>query len=227
MIAILGLANSGCWEGVRTRVNATVLSVQGDVKIVGAASGSTKSLDVRGHCAPNDTIAVAPSSGVAIALLPSVLLSAGPDSELRILGLSLTKDGDETGSAMLRREARIQLARGSICILQERLDVQAQPRLEIETSNGMANSAFDCLFVVRQAAGTTEIICVSGTLEFRPKQGPPVAIEPGHVGIWTATDSRMLRAESTDESQREFVSALAAEKKMRDLRSQKTNVFLP
>jgi hypothetical protein len=173
---------AACSEGVSQNTSATILSIDGTCSVRFASTRSAVSLSRDLHPARGDSIETSSGGRVAAALLPNLLIDLAPATTLRIVDLSLTKDGNETGDAMRRRVGRANLIRGRIFVSQERRDVAAEPQLTITTTHGQATSNFDCVFALETSEQRTRMTCSSGWCYFAPARGgESVRVEPGYV----------------------------------------------
>jgi hypothetical protein len=211
---------------VAVRVQTTVLSVEGSAAIVRGSDTAAHPLAVGFHPRAGDSIWTEAASHTSLALLPNALATLEPHTQIKLGTLSLAKDGNETGDdAMLRRNAHLQLDGGAMFVLQERRDVQAEPALVIETAHGMLVSSFDCLLRIESSDTETRVLCVTGTIEYRPKNAAPVQIEPGYVGQWSKDTGAMFAADTDAGAQTEISMALDVEGKLRALRSKLGDVL--
>ena len=147
-------------------------------------------------------------------------------TELEIAALSLAKDGNETGDAMLERNAHVRLRRGELVISQERTDVTAVPDLVVETGAGKLLSRFDCLVRIETGVGATRLLCVSGTAAFEPRGGGSVPLTPGEFMEWReGKRPTTTTADATPSGQRIITDALEEATRLQTLRDRLRDVL--
>lgn len=217
--ALACLCTGGCSEGTTRAVLATVLAVDGPCAIRGVRAQESGLLHP-GAALPSGALVSTGSGGrVALALLPNVRIELMERSELQIVRLFLTKDGNETGNAMRNRQVEVKLLRGSAVISQV-LGDWAQSKVYVETPNGTLLGDYEALVRIEYADDTTRALCVSGIVEFRPGGSPAaISLPRGSAGEWRGAQSRIFLAETDARGQEDLQEALEAEEKLRGLMS--------
>lgn len=142
------------------------------------------------------------------------------NSELQIGRLFLTKDGNETGSAMRNRQVQVKLLRGSAVISQV-LGDWAQSKVSVETPEGTLLGNYQSLIRIEHADDTTRALCASGIVEFQPAGShAALSLPRGSVGEWRHGQARIFLAETEPRGQEDLQAALEAEQKLRGLMDQ-------
>jgi hypothetical protein len=199
--ALACLCTSGCSEGTTRAVLATVLAVDGRCAVRGVRAQEAGLLH----------------PGAALALLPNVRIDLMEHSELQIVRLFLTKDGNETGNAMRNRQVEVKLLRGSAVISQV-LGDWAQSKVYVETPNGTLLGNYEALLRIEYADETTRALCVSGIVEFRPADSlAAISLPRGSAGEWRRGQSRIFLAETDARGQEDLQEALEVEQRLRGL----------
>ena len=217
--ALVGLWASGCSEGRTDAVLATVLAVDGTC--TAREFGARESAPLVSGIAlrPSTILTTGVKGHVALALLPNVRIELTQNSELKIIRLTLKKDGNETGRAMRDRHVEVKLLQGSVVIAQVLRD-WAKSRVYVETSNGILVGDYESIFRIEHTDDITRAVCVRGIVEFHPN-GSPVAVtlSPGTAGEWGHGQARIFPAETDSRAQLELEEAVAGEARLRKLRS--------
>lgn len=157
-----------------------------------------------------DRIRTSAGARAAFALLPNALVELGESAELRILELSLTKDGNETGDAILRRTVRCELVRGALVVSQEEEpEITAALQLVLETNAGAVSSNFETVSRLDVSELRTRVLCGSGTISFAPKVASSgVTLKPGETGEWSPTGATLGPSDTDARSQTELTEML-------------------
>ena len=222
-VLFLATTQTGCWEGTTPDVLATVLAVEGPAS---SSNGRAKSaaLAPGAHVGKGDTVETAGSSRAAIALLPNLLVQLDRNARTEILRLAITKDGNESAASIHARSADIKLIRGRIFVSQSWGEAVA--RFTVVTPHGELVTSSNALFCVESDEQKTRVTCVSGSVGWRRRAADAVTrVAPGFVGELSASDSRMIAAESDARGQEDLQEGLEVEEKLRFLISQNRYVL--
>ena len=219
---MIATAISGCWEGTTSKTLVTVLAVEGQPTVSSVKTNTSLAAD--DHLARGAIIQTPASATVSLALLPNCLVRLEPNSSLEIRKVSLTKDGNETGSAIRERQVEVRLQNGGVIVSQNW--GQTRARVSIITPQGEAVTPSNALFSVRVEAGATLVTCATGWVEFRPQGAEnAVQISPSSVGKWGNGGSQIGPAETEPRGQEELQTALEAEDNLKLLLAKRRNIF--
>lgn len=215
--ALLGAA--ACQPFGTRSVSAPLLRVQGGVLLQPATRPGGIPASPTLTVGPGDVVITERDGHADLQLIPNAVVSLESDSALEISRLLLSKEGNATGDAMRRREARVKLSHGSLFALHERRD-QAVPELIIETPQGLAVATTDCFFHLETNASAVRIVCLRGTIAFRPAGASgEKLVGIGFVDEWSAAGARQVPVEE-DEAAPQFIAEnTGTEKKLRILRN--------
>jgi hypothetical protein len=196
-----------------------LLIAEGDCRIV-RGNQPPVALQADSRLAAGDRIETAAGARAAFALLPNVVAELRDAAELRILELSLTKDGNETGTAILRRTARCELIRGVLVVAQEEEpEMTAALHLVVETKAGAITSNVETVFRADAGDRRTRLLCGTGTVSFVAKAAPNAAtLKAGEVAEWSAAGAATNSAASDARSQSELAEVLNRAVALRSLR---------
>lgn len=201
----------GCWEGITRSVFATVLSARGEVSVLEKGSPNFRPVSSQTNLGAGSSLRTSSDAQLNLMLIPGALAQISGDSELKIEELKLTKDGNETGDAMLERSARIELRRGGIVVLFEGF-----ARFMIETRETTIRVLPSCLLRLDVDEHGTRATCLRGKVYATPKNGQAVAVDAGYFREWPSERG----AVSTAEDQRgrtDTTATLAAARELQEL----------
>ncbi|MDQ6626231.1 MAG: hypothetical protein M3Y69_08875, partial [Verrucomicrobiota bacterium] len=175
-----------------------MLAADGNPSLLRAGSTAGEVLNTNSGPIAAGAIATDAASILTLALTPSTLVELRPSTGLKIVALSMRKDGNETAyDSMRRRDAHGELKDGTIFGSQERPDVEAEPVLTIDTAEGSLVSSFDSTFAMMRDQRGTRVVCASGLLYFEPRgQREAGELEGGSFGEWSADAGHVAAAES-------------------------------
>jgi ferric-dicitrate binding protein FerR (iron transport regulator) len=157
-------------------------------------------------------------------LLPNSLVHLDRDTSVEIVRISLTKDGNETGSDMRGRFAEIKLIKGRIFV--SHVWGEAPARFSVMTSNGEVVTPSNALFIVQFEQEKTRVTCVSGWVGFQPSGAATATrVPPGSVGEWPSAGANITGAEVDPRGQEDLQQAIEIEQKLRELMARKRNVL--
>lgn len=216
VVATVAANLCGCWEGTTRGVLATVLFVEGPAVIRPDLQGPLVPLTRRTHAGKGSSIETPDSARAAMALLPNLLVELDRNARLEILRLAITKDGNETGSAMQGRYADVELKKGRM--IASHGWGEAIAKFKVITPHGELVTTSDALFCVESDENKTRVTCVSGSVGLQAREGETMTrIPPGFVGEWSASGSNMTAAESDAHGQETLQESLEVEEKLRGL----------
>lgn len=167
-----------------------------------------------------------PASGRAgLALIPNALVALDRGCQLEIIDLVLTKDGNETGSAILNRRAAIRLSAGRLIATHGWGETTAS--FAVETPQGRVVTSSNALVCIEVREATTQLTCVSGWVEFQPAHGDgsTTRVAPGYVGEWSPEGAKMTAAETSPGPEDNVQDSLAMESNLQALLTQQRNVL--
>jgi FecR protein len=190
LASICAFALSGCWEGSSREVLATVLSTRGEVVYLSKGSTNTRPVNSETKVSVGSVLRTSSQAQLNLMLIPGALTQISGDSELKVEELKLTKDGNETGDAILARTARIELSRGGMVVL-----FDGVANFTIETSHVTVTVLPSCLFRLDVDGTRTRLTCVRGKLYVSPKSGQMVAVGAGHFQEWPSDQGSTSAAE--------------------------------
>jgi ferric-dicitrate binding protein FerR (iron transport regulator) len=220
----VAVAECGCWEGVNRETLATVLSVEGSAFVREDRGRNFSPLLTGQSVRKRSIVRTTSSSRSSLSLLANSLVQLNPDTSLEIVRLALTKDGNETGNAMLGRFAELRLVSGRIFV--SHLWGEAPARLIIVTTQGELVTSSNGLFCMEVEEQKTRVTCASGWVEFRPAGATTaVQVPPGSVGQWPAPASNLSKAEADPAAQEDLQQAIEIEQELRALAMQRRNVL--
>src|SRR4051794_36642873 len=96
LLALFAFSLSGCWEGIRVHVLATVLTIHGQARVQPNKSANALPITTESTIGGGDTVITDAGSELNLMLIPGIMVRLFEHSELQIKELSLTKDGNET-----------------------------------------------------------------------------------------------------------------------------------
>lgn len=210
---------SGCWEGTTCDVAAMVLAIEDPATSNSNVRGKSAPIVPGAHLGKGATIEVNGSSRAGIALLPNLLVQLDGNARLEILRLAITKDGNESGAAVLARQADVRMMRGRIFVSQSWGEAVAQ--FTLITPHGEITTTANSLFCVELEEDKARVTCVSGSLGWRRREGEATTrIAPGFVVELSEVASSKVAAEGDARGQETVQQSLEAEEKLRFLISQ-------
>lgn len=220
----LASAQSGCWEGTTREVRATLLAIEEGAASSSNIPGKSARLMPAAQLGVGAIIDIDDASRAAIALLPNLLVQLEDNTRLEILRLAITKDGNESGAAVLARYADLRIMSGRIFVSQSWGEAIA--RFTLVTPHGEIITTANSLFCVELEESKTRITCVSGSMGWRRREADALTrIAPGFVVELSATDSSQVAAEGDARGQETVKKGLEVEEKLRFLISQKRYVL--
>jgi hypothetical protein len=202
---------SSCWEGTTRSLCATILSGHGEVKYFEQTSTNSRPVDSKTKLCAGSILKTASDGEVDLMLIPGALARIPADSELKIVELKLTKDGNETGESIRERRARVELRRGGMIVLFEGF-----AQFNIETANVAINVLPSCLFRLDVDQSRTRLTCVHGKVFATENSGQRVAVEAGFFCEWPAERSAISVSEDR-QAQRDVTTTLQIGRELSDL----------
>ena len=217
VLLALAMAHGGCWEGITRNVLATVLSTEG-IAGLKTVRGESSPLVSGAHPGEGAVIQTSASSRAALQILPNILIQLDPDTAIEIIRIAVTKDGNETGSAMRGRYAAIRILAGRTFV--SHTWGQASSGFTVMTPHGELVTSSNSLYCLEADEQKTRITCVSGTVRFQPHDGTAAtAIRGGFLAEWPSPVPGPVAAETDPRGQEDLQKALEAEQKLRRLTS--------
>ena len=209
-LALIGCSLSGCWQGVSRNVMATVLSGDGEVDSGAEGQNGFRAIRPGTKLRLGNVVRTPNDAKLNIALLPGALVQLSSNSEIKIQALQISKDGNETGDAMLNRNAHIRLNRGQIAVLLTRRG-EAPSELQVTTQEAVIAADSDCLFGMEINGMKTRVISVRGKIYASPPNGPRQAVDAGFFQEWPSNSSTAVSAADEPLAEIETMKALEAE----------------
>lgn len=225
-LALLGLASvlSGCWEGTTRETLATILAIEGTAEISSDGGRSFAQLRLEDHPGKRAILRTTSRSRVALSPLPNSLVQLEGDTTAEIVGIALTKDGNETGSDIRARHVDLKLISGRM--LASHRWGEAIARFTVTTPQGELIVTSDTLFWIEADAARTRITCASGSAGFRPANASTtMRISSGSVAESSGTTLNITPADADPVAQDSVVEALQFEQKLRDLAERNRNLL--
>ena len=155
-------------------------------------------------------------SRASIALLPNLLIRLDRDGRLEILGLAITKDGNETGAAIRGRYANVKLFKGRM--FASHVWGEARAKFSVMTAHGELVTTSNALFCLEASEQKTRVTCVSGSVGFRARAGEAdTQIPAGFVGESSGSSLSLVAAETDGRAQEDLQEGLQVEETLRAL----------
>lgn len=218
------LALASCGPGVSREVQAVVLSLDGPASVTHARNGRTDPIESHSRLSVGDLVKVSDQGHVRLQILPGILSAVKANSELQIEELRVAKDGNAMVNAMLVRKARLRLGHGLLDAVVEKKDATGAT-LIVDTSFGVVNAAGECVCRITVTDQRARILCLRGTLQVQPPNGPVSSLEAGFYGDWPADAEVAKRADANGEVQSDVVATLESMRELLVLQARE--VFAP
>ncbi|MGE5213623.1 MAG: hypothetical protein ACM3NN_08035, partial [Nitrospirota bacterium] len=113
----LCLLGNGCSKGITRSTAATVFFIKGHVVFGNAEQNNFQPVTSKSKIHTGDTVRTSEGASINLALIPGAFVQLSGNSDMKIVDLRLTKDGNETAGGVLDRRASIQLNHGKIVSL--------------------------------------------------------------------------------------------------------------
>jgi hypothetical protein len=197
---------------------ATVLSGDGEVDSGTERQNGFHTIPPGTKLLVGNVVRTSKDAKLNIALLPGALVQLSSNSEIKIQALQISKDGNETGDAMLNRNAHIRLNRGQIAVLLTRRG-EAPSELQVTTEEAVIAADSDCLFGMELNGMKTRVISVRGKIYASPPNGPRQAVDAGFFQEWPSSSSTAVSAADEPMAEIETMKALEAEGQLIQLES--------
>jgi hypothetical protein len=179
---------AGCAFEVTRNVPALLLAIDGAV----STSPPTEALVENTHLQAPSSIITAGNGRADLSLVPGVLIQLEADSELQLMRLQLTKNGNRIGEAM-RRDVLISLRRGALHGVVQ-FETELSP-VRISTRDGMVVVLAPALFRVETRDAKTRVTCARGSLRFEPNSGAPMTLEGEAFCEWPSDHAESMPAQ--------------------------------
>jgi hypothetical protein len=215
VLALCLLFGNGCSKDVTRETAATVLFVKGQVAFGSAEGNQLQPATLKSKIQGGDTVQTSDGDEINLALIPGAFVHLSGNSEIKIEGLSVTKDGNETAGGMLNRRARIRLNRGNMSVLFSRT-FRSASYLAVRTNQSIITPDSDCLFSVWTDGVTTRATCGRGEVIGSGPGQSTVKVATGYSYQWPTTNKEPIAATADGVAQMEIRTSLQAEKELLD-----------
>ena len=209
------LLGSGCSKGVTRATTATLFFVNGKVVFGNAQRNQFQPVTPTSKIQAGDTVRTSEGAAINLSLVPGAFVQLSGNSEITIVELRLTKDGNETAGGMLARRARIRLNRGKVSILFSRPE-RSTSHLAVTTNQSTITPDSDCLFSVWTDGTTTRVTCGRGEVIASDNGPSTVKIAAGYFHQWPTASKEPIAATAEAGAQMDIRSSLEAEKELLD-----------
>jgi hypothetical protein len=172
------LALTACSEEISRSVAAKVLAQKGQALCVSADPTNTRPLTAADKLDAGTILRTPADAEVDLMLIPGALARLSGDSELKIVHLELTKDGNETGDAMRDRRARLELRHGAMVVLFDGFG-----EFLIQAGDVTINVLPSCLLRVENDNERTRVAVMRGKL-YAGTASNIVSVEAGAIREW-------------------------------------------
>jgi hypothetical protein len=157
-------------------------------------------------------------------LLPGILVELTEETQIEVVELHLSKDGDETIDPLKSREAKLRLSRGTLLVSVGR--AQAHAQVFVETNAGVFSAGSGRAFRVVVSGDRMRIMCVRGIVNFAAAPDrPPINIGAGYFAEWPGALTPRAAAEAGPKPQAEVTEILRQEKRLRLLQQENESRF--
>lgn len=211
----LCLLGNGCSKGITRSTAATVFFVKGNVVFGNAERNNFQPVTPKSKIHTGDTVRTSEGASINLALIPGAFVQLSRNSEIKIVDLRLTKDGNETAGGVLDRRASIRLNHGRIVSLFSHSDRSAS-EFGVTTGQVTLTPDVDCLFSVWTDGATTRVTCGRGEVSTRHDAQPPMRIAAGYFSQWPARSREPIVAITDAAAQMDVKTALNVELELLD-----------
>jgi FecR-like protein len=208
------LAN-GCSKGITRATAATVFYVTGDVVFGDAETNHLQPVTPKSKIQAGDTVRTSDGASIYLALMPGAFIQVPGNSEIKIVDLRLTKDGNETAGGVLDRRALIRLNRGKIVSLFSHSD-RSESEFGVTTDQVTLSPHSDCLFSVWTDGATSRVTCGRGEVSTPADAQPPMKILAGYFSQWPTASKEPMVAITDAAAQMDVKTALDVELELLD-----------
>jgi FecR-like protein len=214
-VAVCSLLANGCSKSISSATVATVFSAKGKVVFGNAERNDLEPVTVKSRIHDGDTVRSSDGASVDLALIPGALAQLSGDSEIKIEGLRIVKDGNETADSMRDRSARIRVNRGKVILLFSPSDRSAS-QFVIKAGQLTIKPESDCLFCVRTDSTTTRVTCAKGNINAAAEAQPPITIAAGYFRQWPTERTEPRPAADDAKAQIDITESLEAGERLQD-----------
>jgi hypothetical protein len=211
----LCLLGNGCSKGITRSTAATVFFVKGNVVFGNAEQNNFQPVTSKSKIHTGDTVRTSEGASINLALIPGAFVQLSGNSEIKIVDLRLTKDGNETAGGVLDRRALIRLNHGRIVSLFSHSDRSASD-FAVATGQVTLRPDSDCLFSAWTDGKTTRVTCGRGEVSTPADTQPPMRIAAGYFSQWPARSKEPIVAITDAAAQVDVKTALDAELELLD-----------
>lgn len=216
---------SSCGEGITRSVSATLLDTRGTVRVKSRPDSEFVSAAAGLALGAGALLQTDEAAQADLALLPNTLARTLGRTDLSIDNLKLSKDGNETGDAMIARRAEISLGEGAI-FLRHRRPAGSFGTVLVRTSHGSITSNADCLLYVETSPQRLRVICVRGQVEIAPAAGQKAfSADAGSMAELSSETSTVLEVAADAAAQEKVSDAISAERELLALARARRNTL--
>lgn len=224
LLAAVGLLGS-CGEGITHSVSATILGTRGTVRVKSSPSSQFVPAEPGLALGGGAQLQTGEAAQADLALLPNTLARILGGADLSINSLKLSKDGNETGDAMIARRAEISLAEGGT-FLRFRRPPGSFGTLVLNTSHAAITANSDCLIYVETSPQRLRVICVRGLVEIAPAGGQKaLSVEAGSMAESSSQTSSLVEVSADAAAQEKVLQAISAERELLALARGRRNIL--
>jgi hypothetical protein len=209
------LLGNGCSKGITRASAATVFFVKGNVVFGDAERNDFRPVTPKSKIDGGDTVRTTNGASINLMLVPGVFVQLPENSEIKIEGLRVTKDGNESAGGMLDRRAQIRLNRGRIVSLFSRSN-RSGSHFDVTTSQVTLTPDSDCLFSVWTDGTTTRATCGRGEVSASADAQPAMKIAAGYFSQWPTASNEPTTAIADAGAQMDIKTALDVEPELLD-----------
>ena len=178
---------------ITRKVEAVVLSAEGEAS-ASASSGSPTRFDLRAgaRISPPASMVTNSDATLALSAVPGALVELEQESELRLMSLKITKNGNRVQEA-IRREVRLQLERGALVAS---VQFESEPAaVAIDTPAGVLSMSSPALCRVEVRNQITRVTCARGAVAFHPQGAASATVQAPESREWPAGESEHIPAD--------------------------------
>jgi hypothetical protein len=216
---------SSCGEGITRSVSATILETRGTVRAKSGPDSQFGSAEPGLALGAGALLQTDEAAQADLALLPNILARILSRTDLTINGLKLSKDGNETGDAMIARRAEISLGEGAI-FLKHRRPPGSFGSLLVKTPHASITANSDCLIYIETTPRRLRVICVRGLVEIAPASGQKAfSAEAGSMAELPSQTSSLVAVAGDAAAQEKVSDAISAERELLALARGRRNLL--
>jgi len=216
---------TSCWEGITRAASATILATRGTVRVKEGLAAQFLSARPGLALGAGAILQSTREAQADLALLPSTLARMAGEGELIIDSVELSKDGNETGDAMLARRVEISLRAGTVFVTHRR-PPGAAGSLFVKTPHGIVTANSDCLVCIEANSQRLRVTCARGLVGIAPASGQQaLSVDAGSVAELTSQTSSLVAVAADAAGQERVTDVLSAERELLALARAQRNIL--